>query len=99
VIQAIDFRFGGGITITAGSSGPLLALLGPAPLAVQVPLGGSFADGPVTLSLAAAPGPIPIAGAAAALAWSRRLRRRLAKPMLSHASEAKSGGWAPPWPG
>lgn len=94
VIQAIDFRFGGGITITAGSSGPLLALLGPAPLAMQVPLGGSFADGPVTLSLAAAPGPIPIAGAAAALAWSRRLRRRLTKPMLSHASEAKAGGRA-----
>ena len=97
-IQAIDFRFGGGLTISAGSAGPLLALLGPVPVAVQVPLGGSFADGPVTLSLAATPGPIPIAGAAAALAWSRRLRRRLAKPMLSDASEAKAGGCAPPWP-
>jgi hypothetical protein len=91
VIQAIDFRFDGGITITAGSSGPLLALLGPAPVAVQVPLGGSFADGPVTLSLAAAPGPLPIAGAAAALAWSRHLRRRLAKPVLGDATEAKAG--------
>ena len=77
VIQAIDFRFGGGLTISAGSSGPLLALLGAAPVLVQVPLGGSFADGPVTLSIPAAPGPIPFAGAAAALAWSRRLRRRL----------------------
>ena len=98
VIQAIDFRFDGGITITAGSSGPLLALLGPDPVVVQVPLGGSFADGPVTLSVPAAPGPIPIAGAAAALAWSRRLRRRLAKPMLNDASEAKAGGWASTWP-
>jgi hypothetical protein len=44
---------------------------------VQVPLGGSFADGQVTLSIPAAPGPLPFAGAAAALAWSRRLRRRL----------------------
>jgi hypothetical protein len=91
VIQAIDFRFGGGITITAGSSGPLLALLGAAPVAVQVPLGGSFTDGPVTLSIPAAPGPMPIAGAAAALAWSRRLRRRLAEPMLNEAIEAKAG--------
>jgi hypothetical protein len=98
VIQAIDFRFDGGITITAGSSGPLLALLGPDPVVVQVPLGGSFADGPVTLSVPAAPGPIPIAGAAAALAWSRRLRRRLAKPILNDASEAKAGGWASTWP-
>jgi hypothetical protein len=77
VIQAIDFRFGGGLTISAGSSGPLLGLLGAAPVQVQVPLGGSFADGPVTLSIPAAPGPLPFAGAAAALAWSRRLRRRL----------------------
>ncbi len=91
VIQAIDFRFGGGITVTAGSSGPLLALLGSDPVVVQVPLGGNFADGPVTLSVAAAPGPIPIAGAAAALAWSRRLRRRLAEPILSEAIEAKAG--------
>jgi hypothetical protein len=77
VIQAIDFRFGGGLTISAGSTGPLLSLLGAAPVQVQVPLGGSFADGPVTLSIPAAPGPLPFAGAAAALAWSRRLRRRL----------------------
>ena len=77
VIQAIDFRFGGGLTISAGSTGPLLGLLGAAPVQVQVPLGGSFADGPVTLSIPAAPGPLPFAGAAAALAWSRRLRRRL----------------------
>jgi hypothetical protein len=91
VIQAIDFLFGGGITISAGSSGPLLALLGAAPVAVQVPLGGSFADGPVTLSIPAAPGPVPIAGAAAALAWSRRLRRRLAEPKRSDAIEAKAG--------
>jgi hypothetical protein len=77
VIQAIDFRFDGGLTISAGSSGPLLGLLGAAPVQVQVPLGGSFADGPVTLSIPAAPGPLPFAGAAAALAWSRRLRRRL----------------------
>ena len=86
VIQAIDFRFGGGLSISAGSAGPLLALLGPDPVGVQVPLGGSFADGPVTLSVPAAPGPIPIAGAAAALTWSRRLRRRLAEPMLSNAT-------------
>jgi hypothetical protein len=86
VIQAIDFRFGGGLTISAGSAGPLLALLGPDPVVVQVPLGGSFADGPVTLSVPAAPGPIPIAGAAAALTWSRRLRRRLVEPMLSNAT-------------
>ena len=77
VIQAIDFRFGGGLTISAGSSGPLLALLGADPELVQVPLGGNFAAGPVTLSVPAAPGPLPIAGAAAALAWSRRLRSRL----------------------
>ena len=77
VLQAIDFRFGGGLTISAGSTGPLLGLLGAAPVLVQVPLGGSFADGPVTLSIPAAPGPLPFAGAAAALAWSRRLRRRL----------------------
>ena len=94
VIQAIDFRFGGGLTISAGSAGPLLALLGPDPVMVQVPLGGSFADGPVTLSVSAVPGPIPIAGAAAALTWSRRLRRRLAKPILTDAIEAKAGGWA-----
>jgi hypothetical protein len=77
VIQAIDFRFRGGLTISAGSAGPLLALLGPDPVLVQVPLGGNFADGPLTLSVPAAPGPLPIAGAAAALAWSRRLRSRL----------------------
>ncbi len=94
VIQAIDFRFGGGLTISAGSAGPLLALLGPDPVVVQVPLGGSFADGPVTLSVPAAPGPIPIVGAATALTWSRRLRRRLAKPMLANAAEAKAGAWA-----
>jgi hypothetical protein len=92
VIQAIDFRFDGGLTISAGSAGPLLALLGPDPVVVQVPLGGSFADGPVTLSFPAAPGPLPIAGAAAALTWSRRLRRRLAKPILNDAIEAKAGG-------
>jgi hypothetical protein len=94
VIQAIDFRFGGGLTISAGSAGPLLALLGPDPVVLQVPLGGSFADGPVTLSVPAAPGPIPIAGAAAALTWSRRLRRRLAKPVLGNANEARAGAWA-----
>jgi hypothetical protein len=94
VIQAIDFRFGGGLTISAGSAGPLLALLGPDPVVVQVPLGGSFADGPVTLSVPAAPGPIPIAGAAAALTWSRRLRRRLAKPTIGNATEARAGAWA-----
>ncbi|MFM7732406.1 MAG: hypothetical protein ACKO6F_02860 [Cyanobium sp.] len=77
VIQAIDFKFGGGLTISAGSTGPLLGLVGAAPLQAQVPLGGSFADGPVTLSIPAAPGPLPFAGAAAALAWSRSLRRRL----------------------
>jgi hypothetical protein len=93
VIQAIDFRFGGGLTISAGSAGPLLALLGPDPVVVQVPLGGSFADGPVTLSFPAAPGPLPIAGAAAALTWSRRLRRRLAKPMPANAAEARAAAW------
>ena len=77
VISAIDFRFGGGLTITAGNSGSLNALLGAAPVVVQVPLGGTFADGPVTISAPAAPGPLPYAGAAAALAWSRRLRLRL----------------------
>jgi hypothetical protein len=77
VISAIDFRFGGGLTITAGNSGSLKALLGTAPVVAQVPLGGIFADGPVTISAPAAPGPLPIAGAAAALAWSRRLRLRI----------------------
>ena len=77
VISAIDFRFGGGLTITAGNSGSLNALLGAAPVVAQVPLGGTFADGPVTISAPAAPGPLPIAGAAAALAWSRRLRLRI----------------------
>lgn len=77
VISAIDFRFGGGLTITAGNSGSLKALLGAAPVVAQVPLGGTFADGPVTISTPGAPGPLPIAGAAAALAWSRRLRLRI----------------------
>ena len=77
VISAIDFRFGGGLTITAGNSGSLNALLGAAPVVAQVPLGGTFADGPVTISAPAAPGPLPFAGAAAALAWSRRLRLRI----------------------
>ena len=77
VISAIDFRFGGGLTITAGNSGSLKALFGAAPVVAQVPLGGTFADGPVTFSTPGAPGPLPIAGAAAALAWSRRLRRRI----------------------
>lgn len=77
VISAIDFRFGGGLTITAGNSGSLKALLGAAPVVAQVPLGGTFADGPVTISAPAAPGPLPFAGAAAALAWSRRLRLRI----------------------
>lgn len=77
VIAAIDFSFGGGLMITAGNSGPLKVLLGVAPMVAQVPLGGTFADGPVTISAPAAPGPLPIAGAAAALAWSRRLRSRI----------------------
>jgi len=77
VISAIDFRFGGGLTITAGNSGSLNALLGAAPVVAQVPLGGTFAEGSVTISAPAAPGPLPFAGAAAALAWSRRLRLRI----------------------
>ena len=77
VIAAIDFSFGGGLMITAGNSGSLKVLLGAAPMVAQVPLGGTFAEGPVTISAPAAPGPLPIAGAAAALAWSRRLRLRI----------------------
>jgi hypothetical protein len=77
VISAIDFRFGGGLTISAGNSGTLEALLGAAPVVARVPLGGTFADGPVTISAPAAPGPLPFAGAAAALAWSHRLRLRI----------------------
>lgn len=77
VIPAIDFNFGGNLAVTPGSSGPLLALLGPGSTTMDIPLGGRFASGPVTFSVPSVPGPLPISGAAAAWAWSRRLRRRL----------------------
>jgi len=38
--------------------------------------------GPPTAPTAAAPGPLPLFGAAAAFGWSRRLRKRIASPLI-----------------
>ncbi len=39
--------------------------------------------GPPTAPTAAAPGPLPVFGAAAAFGWSRRLRKRMATPLIT----------------
>jgi len=39
--------------------------------------------GPPTVPTAAAPGPLPLFGAAAAFGWSRRLRKRMATPLIT----------------
>jgi hypothetical protein len=39
--------------------------------------------GPPTAPTAAAPGPLPLFGAAAAFGWSRRLRKRMATPLIT----------------
>ena len=73
-IETIAFRFGGAMQLTPVAGTPLAAILGVNPVSMDIPLGGEFASGPV--SIEPVPAPLPLVALPMALAWSRRLRRR-----------------------